>query len=52
MKNVQADFDAEEDKLRQSYAQLESVYVQFLADSGLSKSGYWRGGMPPALEDK
>lgn len=44
--------DAEEDKLRQSYAQLESVYVQFLADSGLSKSGYWRGGMPPALEDK
>lgn len=44
--------DAEEEKLRQSYAQLESVYVKFLADSGLSKSGYWRGGLPPALEEK
>ncbi|MCO5607547.1 hypothetical protein L7F22_061744 [Adiantum nelumboides] len=43
--------DGEEESLRQTYAQLESAYVKFLADSGLSKSGYWRGGVPPALEE-
>lgn len=44
--------DVEEENLRQTYAQLESAYVKFLADSGLSKSGYWRGGVPPTLEEK
>lgn len=44
--------DLEDEKLRESYAQLESVYVKFLADSGLSKSGYWRGGVPPASEEE
>ncbi|EFJ16844.1 hypothetical protein SELMODRAFT_421511 [Selaginella moellendorffii] len=36
----------EEEELRKSYAELEATYMQFLADSGLSRSGYWRGGMP------
>ncbi|KAI5084381.1 hypothetical protein GOP47_0000550 [Adiantum capillus-veneris] len=44
--------DVEEENLRQTYAQLESAYAKFLADSGLTKSGYWRGGVPPALEEK
>lgn len=43
--------ESEEEKLRQSYAQLECVYAKFLVDSGLSKSGYWRGGVPPAPEE-
>ncbi|MCO5560694.1 hypothetical protein L7F22_014311 [Adiantum nelumboides] len=43
--------DGEEESLRQTYAQLESAYVKFLADSGLSKSGYWRGGVPPVREE-
>ncbi|BBN14052.1 hypothetical protein MPTK1_6g08460 [Marchantia polymorpha subsp. ruderalis] len=32
--------------IRKSYAELESSYMKFLVDSGLSKSGYWRGGVP------
>eukprot|EP00249_Psilotum_nudum_P013516 c24374_g1_i1 orf=310-1236(-) len=38
----------EDEEMKKSYAQLESAYAKFLADSGLSKSGYWRGGLPPA----
>ncbi|KAL3690986.1 hypothetical protein R1sor_004637 [Riccia sorocarpa] len=36
----------EYEDLRKSYAELESSYMKFLVDSGLSKSGYWRGGVP------
>ncbi|CAM6111044.1 unnamed protein product [Calypogeia fissa] len=33
--------------IQKSYAELESVYAKFLADSGMSKSGYWRGSGVP-----
>lgn len=37
--------------IQKSYAELESVYVKFLADSGMSKSGYWRGsGVPTTAQ--
>ncbi|KAL2623022.1 hypothetical protein R1flu_003227 [Riccia fluitans] len=36
----------EYEDIRKSYAELESSYMKFLVDSGLSKSGYWRGGVP------
>jgi hypothetical protein len=42
--------ELEDEELEESYAELESMYVQFLADSGLSTSGYWRGGAPVASD--
>eukprot|EP01018_Ginkgo_biloba_P011193 Gb_38515 [translate_table: standard] len=40
------------EEIRQSYAELEPAYLKFLADSGLSKSGYWRGGMPSTTSEE
>jgi murein DD-endopeptidase MepM/ murein hydrolase activator NlpD len=37
----QQDFE----EIRKSYAELESTYSKFLTDSGLSRGGYWRGGV-------
>lgn len=34
------------EEIHQSYAELEPAYLKFLAESGLSMSGYWRGGVP------
>ncbi|KAH9323149.1 hypothetical protein KI387_017788, partial [Taxus chinensis] len=34
-----------------SYAELEPAYLKFLAESGLTKSGYWRGGMPSTSDE-
>jgi len=31
------------EQIKRSYTRLEPMYEQFLADSGLSSSGYWRG---------
>jgi hypothetical protein len=42
------------EEIRKSYVELESVYVKFLSDSGMSKSGYWRGsgvGTTARLDD-
>lgn len=33
----------EYEALQKSYTQLEPLYEKFLVDSGLSRSGYWRG---------
>ncbi|KAJ7549785.1 hypothetical protein O6H91_07G068900 [Diphasiastrum complanatum] len=39
------------EEIRNSYASLETSYNKFLVDSGLSRSGYWRGGVPSATQD-
>lgn len=39
------------EEIRKSYAELESTYVKFLSDSGLSRGGYWRGAVPQLQED-
>lgn len=31
------------EQIKRSYTRLEPMYEKFLADSGLSASGYWRG---------
>lgn len=31
------------EQIKRSYTKLEPMYEKFLADSGLSASGYWRG---------
>ncbi|KAJ7519610.1 hypothetical protein O6H91_20G046000 [Diphasiastrum complanatum] len=40
------------DEIRNQYSSLETTYMKFLADSGLSRSGYWRGGVPSAAQDR
>jgi len=37
--------------IRKSYAELESTYMKFLSDSGLSRSGYWRGSVTQLQEE-
>lgn len=39
------------EEIRKSYAELESTYMQFLSDSGLSRSGYWRGSVTQLQEE-
>ncbi|GLJ32061.1 hypothetical protein SUGI_0645640 [Cryptomeria japonica] len=34
-----------------SYAELEPAYLKFLAESGLTNSGYWRGGLPSTSDE-
>lgn len=40
------------EEIQQSYAELEPTYLKFLAESGLSMSGYWRGGVPPSAPEE
>lgn len=40
------------EELHQSYAELEPAYLKFLAESGLSMSGYWRGGVPSSAPEE
>lgn len=37
--------------IRKSYAELETTYKKFLLDSGLSRSGYWRGSVTQLQEE-
>ncbi|KAG0580369.1 hypothetical protein KC19_4G168300 [Ceratodon purpureus] len=39
------------EEIRKSYAELESTYMKFLSDSGLSRSGYWRGSVTQLQEE-
>ncbi|XP_019152185.1 PREDICTED: uncharacterized protein LOC109148877 isoform X2 [Ipomoea nil] len=34
------------EKISQAYTKLEIDYQKFLSECGISKSGYWRGGLP------
>lgn len=40
------------EEMHQSYAELEPAYLKFLAESGLSMSGYWRGGVPSSAPEE
>lgn len=39
------------EEIWKSYAELESTYMKFLSDSGLSRSGYWRGSVTQLQEE-
>jgi len=39
------------DDIHKSYVELESTYMKFLSDSGLSRAGYWRGSVTQLQEE-